>query len=225
MKKFFCILTLTAFIFSGCKKDEEITVDQGYNYFPLQAGHTIIYDVDSIVYDDFFSPPKVDTFKYQIREVVESSFIDGQGREAWRIERYFKTDTTSFEIKQVWTSVLTATTAEKVEDNIRYIKIAFPVKQNKTWNGNSFNNLPAQEYRIETLDESYQSGTFSFDKTMQILHADEENLIEKFYSEERFTRDIGLVYKEFIDVEKEIGPGQPIKRGLIYKMRINSYSL
>lgn len=225
MKKYFYIITFSAIIFSGCKKDEHITVDQGYDYFPLKAGHTIIYDVDSIVYDDFFTPVKIDTFKYQIKEIIESFFIDGQGREAWRLERYIQTDTTSWEIRQVWTAALTATTAEKVEENLRYIKIAFPVKENKTWNGNSYNNLPSQEYRVEELNTPAQISTYSFEETLKVLQGDEENLIEKFYSEERYARNVGLVYKELVDVKKEIGPGQQIKSGLIFKMRVNSYSL
>jgi len=227
MKKYFYIIIFSAIIFSGCKKDEEITIDQGYDYFPLKAGHTIIFDVDSIVYDDFFIPVKIDTFKYQVKEIVESSFIDGQGREAWRLERYIKTDTTAWEIRQVWTAIRTATTAEKVEENLRYIKIAFPVKENKTWDGNSYNNLASQEYRIEELNESAQIGALSFEETLQVLQGDDENLIEKFYAEERYARNVGLIYKEFVDVKKEIvGPGQQqIKSGLIFKMRVNSYSL
>lgn len=223
MKKIIYIISVVAVVFSACKKDEKITVDQGYDYFPLSAGRTLIYDVDSIVYDDFFQPVRVDTFRYQIKEIVESIFVDGQGREAWRLERYIKTDTTNWQINNVWTAVLTATTAEKVEDNLRYIKLIFPVQNSRTWDGNSYNNLAFQEYRYISVNESAQVGSVSFDETVQVQQRDDENLIEKFYAEERYARHVGLVYKETINVKKAVT--QQITSGLIYRMRINSYTL
>jgi hypothetical protein len=223
MKKIIYIISVVTVVFSACKKDEKITVDQGYDYFPLSAGLTLIYDVDSVVYDDFFQPVRVDTFRYQIKEVVESQFIDGQGREAWRLERYIKTDTTNWQINNVWTAVRTATTAEKVEENIRYIKLTFPVRNNRSWDGNSYNNLAFREYRFTAINEPAQVGSLGFDETVQVLQGDDENLIEKFYAEERYARHVGMVYKESINVKKAVT--QQITSGLIYRMRINSYTL
>ena len=224
MKNLVYILTVLAVVFTGCKKDEKITVDAGYDYFPLKTGHTIIYDVDSIVYDDFFQPVRIDTFRFQVKEVVESVFVDGQGREAWRLERYKKSsDTTDFVIQQVWTAVRTATTAEKVEENYRYIKLTFPVKENKSWDGNSYNNLAYQEYKYSGINEPAQINNQYFEETVRVIQGDDENLIEKYYAEERYARNVGMVYKEITDVKKAVT--QQITSGLIYTMRINSYSL
>jgi hypothetical protein len=221
MKNVIYIFLVVAVVFSACKKDEKIEVDQGYDYFPLKAGHTIIYDVDSIVYDDFTQT--VDTFYFQLKEVVESSFIDGQSREAWRLERYKKTDTTNWQIHQVWTAVRTMTTAEKVEENLRIIKLTFPIRNNKTWDGNSYNSLASREYRYTEINEPAQVGSISFEETVQVLQGDDENLIEKYYAEERYARHIGLVYKEIVDIKKAVS--QQITSGKIYRMRVSSYSL
>ena len=223
MKRLFYIYIFIAIAFVGCKKENSEPPDIGYKYFPLKAGHTLEYDVDSIVYDDFFQPVRIDTFRYKIKEVVESVFIDGQGREAWRLERFQKTDSTEWMIHQVWTAIQTATTAEKVEENIRYIKIVFPARINKTWDGNSFNNLPPQEYEILEMDEPFSVGTLHFEETLLVLQGENENLIEKFYAEERYARNVGMIYKEYTDIKKEIN--QDIKSGLILKMRLTSYSL
>jgi hypothetical protein len=223
MKKLFYIISAVAVIFSACKKDEKISVDQGYDYFPLNVGHTVIYDVDSIVYDDFFQPVQIDTFRFQIKEVVESAITDGQGRDAWRLERFIKTDTTDWQIRQVWTALVTTTTAEKVEENYRYIKLAFPLKENKTWNGNSYNNLGFREYRYNAINEPAQVGGINFEETAQVIQGDDENLIEKYYAEERYARNVGLIYKEIIDVKKAVS--QQITSGKIYRMKVSSYSL
>ncbi len=71
-------ITLTAvllftLIFSSCKKEEPEMTDRGYSYFPYRVGSMHIYDVDSTVYDDFDT--SVTTYKYQLREIIESTIV------------------------------------------------------------------------------------------------------------------------------------------------------
>ena len=86
--------------------------DLGYNYFPADIGVWVVYDVDSIVYNDFTD--SVETYNYQIKEIVESAFIDGEGRETRRLERYIRlTDTLPWSINDVWFANRTASRAAK----------------------------------------------------------------------------------------------------------------
>ena len=109
--------------FYSCKKDAPSKVEVGYNYYPNKVGSWIIYDVDSIVWDDFNAPNiAIDTFTYQIKEVNESFFLDNEGRETTRIERYKRTNSTMpWIIKDVWYGNRTASKVERVEENIKYI--------------------------------------------------------------------------------------------------------
>ena len=60
------LLAFVIFIFS-CKKDKDIVVvDLGYNYFPDKKVTFVIYQVDSLFYNDFTST--IDTFQFQIKE-------------------------------------------------------------------------------------------------------------------------------------------------------------
>ena len=143
------ILTVfTLLFFSSCKKETELPVDMGYKYFPVNTGHWVTYDVDSISYNDFTG--QVDSFTFQIREVVESVFTDNEGRETQRLERYKRwNDTSAWFLKDVWMVNLTATTAEKVEENIRIIKLIFPPKDNEKWDGNLYNTIRCTELYIQ----------------------------------------------------------------------------
>src|SRR4030067_3558016 len=78
---------ITVLIIS-CKKDVSVNPDLGYEYFPATVGKYVVYDVDSIVYNDFTGT--TDTFKYQIKETIESIFLDNSNRQTLRIERYKK---------------------------------------------------------------------------------------------------------------------------------------
>jgi hypothetical protein len=82
----FCLLLLFS-----CKKNRELeeNPDLGYDYFPLNLGKYIEYDVDSTAYIQL---PTADTIiaKYRIKEVIDSIFKDNQNRDTYRITRYKK---------------------------------------------------------------------------------------------------------------------------------------
>ncbi len=114
-------------------------VDIDKAYFPLQTGKYIIYDVDSIAYSNFFN--STDTFSYQIKEMVDSPYMDASNQTAYAIIRSVRADENSpWILKDIWSANLTDHTAEKVEENLRFIKLDFPVLLNKTWKGNSLIN-------------------------------------------------------------------------------------
>lgn len=195
------------FIFIGivvvsCKKDASTssTIDAGYNYFPDDIGRYIIYEVDSIAYDDQSHAP--DTTRYLLKEVIASSFIDNSGRSALRIERFVKIyndsipyDSMTWVGPRVWYANKTATTAEKIEENIRYIKLVFPAKKGSEWDGNSYNVLGEKFYEILSINEPETMNAIAFDSVVTVKHFEQINFIEYIYEVEKYARDIGLIYK------------------------------
>jgi len=187
---------------NSCKKDAETApVDLGYEYFPDDIGSYIIYEVDSIAYDDAVKPP--DTTRYLLKELVESTFIDNSGRPTLRIERYKKMynplvpyDSISWVLSDIWTANRTTTTAEKTEENIRYIKLVFPVVKGKEWNGNSFNTLGQKDYEMISVDQPETIGGISFDSVITVSQFQQINFIEYINEEEKFAKHVGLIYKK-----------------------------
>jgi hypothetical protein len=109
----------------------------------------------------------------------------------------------SWTLRDVWTENRTPTTAEKVEENERYIKLAFPVKESQTWNGNAQNTQEEWMYEYAFFDQIRYIGPQKFDSVLQVTQHDEENLIVKKYYEEKYARNAGLVYKRVIDIESQ----------------------
>jgi len=197
---FFLIFIAVAFIATSCKKDKEIvTVDLGYDYFPDTKGNFIIYDVDSLFYNDFTST--IDTFKFQIKEKITENFKDLSNRNTQRIERFYRKDSTKdWMIKDVWFSNKTTTTAEKVEENIRFVKIVFPLKKDNSWDGNRLNNLGTQAYTLIGLNETFQIGSLYFDSIIKISQVADSNLIEKKVAYEIYAKHVGLIYKKSLNL-------------------------
>jgi len=215
MTKYLFYIGIISLALISCSRDEGPTPDFGYNYFPEQQGAFIVYDVDSIYYDEFNN--SVDTFKFQLKEKVESFFYDNENRKTMRIERYIKNFNPSipyssmpWTLKNIWMANKTTKTAEKVEENIRYIKLVFPVKDAQVWNGNAQNTLDQWNYMYAFIDRKRTIGNTTFDSVLQVTQFDDkqQNLVQHQYYIELYARNIGLIYKRVIDVKSQ--PGSPI---------------
>ncbi len=214
------ILCVTICCFS-CKKDsEEVTpADIGHGYAALELGKYVVYDVDSIVYDDFTN--SIDTFSFQIKELVAESYTDLEGEEAFKINRYKKTDTTSWELKDVWNAKLIRTNYQKVEENVRFVKLIFPVRENATWNSNSMNHLALFDNNYESVDVAESIGGFNLLLVLTVAQLEEINLIEQRLFQEKYASGIGLVYKKSMDLVRN-DLSSPW-RGYDVTMTLNSY--
>ncbi|MDF2436272.1 MAG: hypothetical protein K0Q95_648 [Bacteroidota bacterium] len=194
--------------FVSCKRDPSPVPDLGFNYFPDAVGTYVIYDVDSSSYDNY--PVIKTTTKYQLKEKIESIFTDNEGRPTIRLERYIKKynplvaySAMSWQLRNVWTENKTLKNVEKVEDNVRYIKLIFPVSTEESWNGNAKNTSPEEEYKYGFHDLPGEIGNIQFDSVLQVMQYDVASLVHKTYAEEKYARNAGLVYKRFIDVDSQ----------------------
>lgn len=233
MKKTLYIFFLSLIVvFSSCRKDKNLDdekVDLGYNYFPDNVGHYVIYDVDSTVYNDFIG----DTLysHHEAKEVIESTFIDNLGKPALRIERYIRdNDTSVWTLNDVWSANRLAATAERVEENIRFVVLSFPVKDEKTWKGNVYNTIGNWDYEYNDMDVPRTVGTLSFDSTLSVTQFDDEytNMLNRQYYHEIYARNVGLVYREVLDVKDDnVVFGVPvedrIESGFKVKITIKQY--
>lgn len=67
------------------------------------------------------------------------------------------------DLKRCWASNKTVTAAEKVEENVRFVKLAFPVKDEQVWNGNAQNTLDGWNYSYQFFDRPRTVGGITFD--------------------------------------------------------------
>jgi len=195
-KVIFAILIST--LFFSCKKDKNTaTPNFNYNYANLKVGKYVIYNVDSITFNDFTGT--VDTSKFQIKEVLASNYTDLEGDNAFKIIRYKKdVDSLTWVLTDVWDCKITTRTYEKVVENVRYIKMIFPIRLNQTWNGNSKNNLGNLTYEFTSVHQPEVIGGNALDSVSTVLQNDNINLVQEEYAEEKFAANIGLVYKKNI---------------------------
>jgi hypothetical protein len=241
----FFILFVFGLGFISCKKDKSFAPDMGYNYFPDQVGKYVVYDVDSFYCDD----SKTDTFKFQIKEKIQAVFLDNENRPTLRLERYIKkyrADSAYYDMKWTLRNVClenkTITNAEKVEENSRFVKLVFPIKISQTWNGNAQNIKAGWEYGYDFFDQPRWVGALHFDSVLQVNQYDDKNkiLTERKLYIEKYARNVGMIYKQVIDVKSQCPSSDPavasvyysehdilkrITSGIRYTYTINSYGI
>lgn len=202
---------LASLLLAACKQTpDDYSIEQGLEYFPLEVGKFIEYQVDSTIFDPtgdtavFFST----TF---VKEEIIDTLSDNNGNTLYKIEHFERAaDTLPWTIRKVLTESIQGNQAIRTEDNLRFIKLVFPVKKSKSWDGNiHFNSglivtvagetlemFKGWSYRVNTVNEPASIGTFQFDETTTVREADTENLIELRRSTATYAKGVGLVYRE-----------------------------
>lgn len=208
--------------FSQCKKNETLPPQNlKKEYFPLKLSSVITYDVDSTVYDDFTN--QVTAYKFELKDTVIAVFSDGPDRNTIRIERYKRIPGGGFNFQKVFTRTLIDLRAEEFIDNQRFVSMIFPPEENKTWNGNTYNNLGKQEFRFLETDIALNINSINFDSTATILQKQENNLIREDLVTEVYAKNTGLVKKEIRALDKNINTGVILK-GYTFLMQVKSFN-
>ncbi len=215
------LIFLLIFAFS-CKKEELPSVNFYYDYFPEKVGTWIESDVVYIEVDEISA--FYDTTRYHLREVIESTFIDNQGRPSLRIERYWRTaDTLPWVIKDIWYATRTTSQVEKMEEDVRYLKMTFQVNATKKWNGNVYNTLEENEYEYDQIHEPLVLGSLNFDSTVTVSQRLNYNFIEEDEAYEIYAMNVGMIKKLDKYFYITYVSGNPIYNGYSYSQIVTAY--
>lgn len=207
---FLVCCAFSAALFSCKDKSETLTLDYHYNYCPLDSGHYVVYNVDSILYT-FNGQHHNDTVHYQWKEMITDTFYDNENRLNYRLECYRRPDSLSgWNIDRVWYVLQTTTNLQKVEDDLRFVKLVFPPADGAQWNGNIY--IPSTDqyadfedwtYNYSDVHSPYSINGFSFDSTLTVNEIDEENLIQKKLRREVYAANVGMIYQEWEIMNKQ----------------------
>ncbi|RQO31348.1 hypothetical protein DBR32_05130 [Taibaiella sp. KBW10] len=212
------VVTLAAgsvLMLTSCTKETQAPFDNS-NYLPLQKGKYILYDVDSIVHNDFNNTSI--SYRSQMRYDVVDSFYDNQNRLTYTVNVMWRRNSAdAFIPKDVIQVTKTKTAVEWVQTNVRLTKMVFPVVEGTAWNGNSFvSTLDPQldEYQVDkygwnykyaNVGSSFDPGNNPFYNTVTVNEVDASTntpngdvYADRNYSQEIYAYGIGLVYKERI---------------------------
>lgn len=195
-------------------------------YLPLKVGKYAIYKLDSL---NYYYYGQLDTLThYLAKDSVEGSFVDDLGHTSWIVSRYLSPATGP----TVWTTSATnvvtpsSRSLELSENNLRFIKLGYPMKEGLTWSGNSYIpdkpfkdifeftapsnvNLNEWEYTYHDVNQPFTIGGKNYDSTLTILQEDDSNNVDghiiidtafayRTYWSEIYAKNVGLVYRHTV---------------------------
>ncbi len=206
----FALATLAA-----CKRSTGVYDDptaEQQRYFPLSIGHSVDYQVDSVAYFQVSGVGIVrDSSTTFVRETVADTLRDNVGNLQYKIERYERKATSEpWAIADIWSAEVNASQAVRTEENLRFLRLVFPMDRRSEWNGNLWldpyrtivvagqNIKPFinWNYEVDSIGINRIVGGFAFDDALVVTEVDESNIIEKRFSRSIYAKDVGLVYRE-----------------------------
>lgn len=205
-------------LISSCKKETTTLseLEQGQNFYPLQIGKYVVYDVDSLVYNDLLRATIPS--ECQLRYNVVDTFRNNAGELSYVINVLYRKEASD---EYVPHDVIYATMSDNklvvTEQNLNFIKLTFPVENGNSWNGNAMIPLGDQDnaqyddnnwnYVYNNFDQSYNTGVELFQHTVtvneiddQLNNPDVDSTVYAFrnYSQEIYAYNVGMIYRERI---------------------------
>lgn len=224
VKNIYALLALVLLFMLSCSDDDSTTISNGslgYQYIPLKVGGELIYQVDSISYDEFRGT--VDTTIYYIRELVEEEFVDLEGNTSYLVGIYQRSsDTVSWTKQRNISKKVVNRKYERLENNTLLIPLVFPLNESVTWDVNALNPKPEELYSYESTHESKKVNGVNYDSVLVVNQKDEMNLIERYFEEEKYAARIGLIQKRVIALQTELNG--TIRDGIDVRINLISHN-
>lgn len=202
--------------------DEEIHL--GMDYFPLEVGRYIEYNVDQTLYDIFGKT----TSQFQIKTVISDSF-ELNGYTTFVFNQYIRnSENEQWQVDEVWLANILDNILVVQRKNINYSKLKFPIEEGRSWDGNAYNTIEKDTYEMKNVNQSYSLEANTFLETVTVIqHENLDVLVETDYRIEVFAKDVGLIYNEVQLIaycaDFDCFGQQIINEGIIYKQAIISH--
>jgi len=229
----FPLVVLSALSLVSCSTKEEFDTEKLSDYLPLQTGKYITYRLDSLVFTNFGTD--IETHRYQVKHVIDAQITDNLGRPSYRVYTYMNdsTGTQPWEATGSYSVTPLASQTEVIDDNLRVIKLHAPIKEGFQWKGNtylpnepyydmySFNNdndMKDWEFTYDPFDPGFTYQGHSYADVQTVLQEDISSNIPvvdvnafgyKSMSVEKYSKTIGLIYRQFILWEYQPNPSGP----------------
>lgn len=215
-------------LFAACDGDERLDLDAATAYFPLQTGMFQIYNVQEVQYSASQDPTELD---YELMAEVVDSFPGAEGNVTFVIHRSVRNGVAdkwmpldTWSVRKDRNGVIVS------EGNTPFVKIRFPLTKEHTWDGNAFNALGEDEYRLREIGEPFELDGLDFQNTITVEQEfNDDRIVFRDERKEVYARDAGLVYRELIQLsyctEDACLGKQRIDHGTEMKMVIREYGM
>lgn len=181
MKNVFLLLTALLFIFA-CNRKDKTDIPAPTAFVEIPVGRVMEYSVIDTTY--LSSTGTYEANAYFRKEWVNAAIQDLLEREVKRVFLYSSPDSVDslgapvrvWTYDSTWQYYLDQNVLERIEANVRYVVLRFPVKKGTRWNGNIYNSEPSQEYIYRNADTTVTVNGVTYEHCVYVLQQPFESL-------------------------------------------------
>ena len=183
----------------SCQPGNSDPVSSGYDYFPLETGRYVIYDVNEHRYALNVAPVQR---TYQLKEVVGAAYADVTGQRAYRLMRYRRlAENQPWQADSIWSARLVGDEGIRTENGMDIVKLRFPVSDWLRWDGNRYNAAGDDACELSNSGLPYRVSDKQFAETVTVVAQQDSTLIAQDKRIEVYARRVGLIYKERVQLQ------------------------
>ncbi len=233
------ILTLSLTFGISCNKqidsiDSNNIAEQVEDWYPTTIGSWSEFKIDTVSFlkSSNDSIVTIHSSSHFFREEILDSIVDFGIPYQLRILVQKRKDTSlSWIFHRYYTQSNSANALIKNEDNFKFVKLQFPLRNNVNWKGNKYidssstNIYHDWNYKYTNLYYPFYIENLYFDSTFTVIQHTDSNAIEKTLFFEVYAKKIGLIYAEYQKLEKQNGanPWTMPENGYIIKKTITNW--
>lgn len=196
LNKFLLLITI-CFLCFQCREVED-PVEFGLEYYPILLGAEWIYQIDSTNYNEF-SGAKSES-RIFIKNVRTTDLKDASGREIHEVNQFYTHDTLEYwKYFNKFTIYKDEYLVEEERNNVKIVPLVFPIKRNKSWNGNQFNNKGSQPFVYKKVESRYSDTLGTHYNVLMVQQIDDSTFFDQQRDIEYYGKNVGLIYKEHIN--------------------------
>lgn len=177
------LLLLTTACFSCRRQTEEVPIDHGFDYQPLEVGLYRIYEVDQTLYSGE-NDSEQSYFYY--KDEIKSFYVNKAGEQVYIVTRSRSGDQSDWQEEMQFSLLLRNYSLIQTMDNQPVVSLVFPPSVGTSWDGNSYRSLGEDEF-------SLISGSVNVVTVVQEESDDQITYRDIRY--EIFTRGVGMTEK------------------------------
>ncbi len=207
----FSVALFISVIFISCGDDVTLNLDDfddGSQYHPVGLEKFWTYRVDSVTVTNAGSA--ISSSTSFLRETLISSFINPNGDTTYVLDRAFSSSADGpFTSTDRWTLEKTNDRLIRVEENLQFVNLLFPIQVGATWNGNLFDDqiissVSQQQIRIyrdwdytvlSAFDQATVEGV-TYENVVTVQQAEFETALELRRSIAEYAPNVGLIRRE-----------------------------
>jgi len=211
------VVFLAIVIIHGCKTNtiESNDMYAGYDYYPLAEKQFVEYQV----YDTLYNGSTTTDTTYYLKEVIGEQMTVGD--EVWyKVNRYTRTlSSTYYPIQpdSVWSVCRNSRALIRKENNFDFVRISFPAKKGRLWDGNARNVYDSIAYTISVEGKPATINNQAFSRTLTVVESNRNFLYEVNQQSAIYASGVGMVQRDYLKLERGSQPSN--LNTLLYRQR------